>query len=82
MNPQQIPDSTDAKGVFGQLNGQPIRWEFKGVTHIVEGADVHPGIRLLWTVCEIDVPAGKAFLVGPERAIRALPDLPAGARNA
>ena len=65
MNVQQIPGKRDAKGVFGQLNGCPIRWQQKDVLHIVEGADVHPGVRLLWTMCEIDVPADAAHLGDP-----------------
>lgn len=49
---------------FRQINGRPIMWTGRGFTHAVEGADMHPGVRLLWTVCEIDVPAGRAFLPG------------------
>ena len=54
----------DAAGVFNDITHRPIMWAARGVTHAVAGADVHPGVRLLWTRCEIDVPAGKAFLPG------------------
>lgn len=51
------------RGVFTTINGKPIRWEDQpGVVHSCEGADVHPSVRLIWTLCEIDVPANKAFL--------------------
>lgn len=36
-------------------------WDDGKVVHLCDGADVHEGVRLLWTVCEIDVPANKAF---------------------
>lgn len=50
-------------GVFRTINRKPIFWQDKqGFVHAVEGADVHPGIRLLWTLCERDVPADKAFI--------------------
>ena len=46
-----------------EINNRPMFWTDKtGVTHKCEGADVHKGIRLLWTLCEIDVPANSAFL--------------------
>lgn len=65
MNIQQVPGIQDAKGVFTTLNERPILWtDSNGVTHRCAGADVHPGTRLLWTKCERDVPAGKAFLPG------------------
>lgn len=48
---------------FRLFNNVHIRWQDKnGNVHAVEGSEVHPGIRLLWTVCEIDVPADTAFL--------------------
>lgn len=63
MNPQQIPGELDKTGAFHQLNGKDIRWtDPAGLTHFCAGADVHPGIRLIWTFCERDVPAGKAWL--------------------
>jgi len=48
--------------VFREINNRPIFWADKGITHKCEGADVHRGIRLLWTKCNIDVPANQAFL--------------------
>lgn len=50
------------KNVFRTIDDKPIRWTDKtGLVHACEGADVHPGVRLLWTLCERDVPAGKAW---------------------
>ena len=43
---------------FQTVNGKMIFW--KG--HRCVGADVHPGIRLLWTRCGKDVPANGAHL--------------------
>jgi hypothetical protein len=41
----------------------PIRWiSAPGVVHSCEGADVHPGVRLIWTDCQRDVPANAAVL--------------------
>ena len=63
MNQQQISGPKDEKGVFSTINSRPIRWTDKtGLTHVVEGADVHADVRLLWTLCERDVPADQAFL--------------------
>ena len=47
--------------IFQHIGERPIRWERDGVVHDVLGSQVHPGIRLLWTVCERDVPANSAF---------------------
>lgn len=46
------------------INRRPIVWRDKdGVLHLVEGADIHPGVRLLWPRCgNGDVPAGQAWL--------------------
>lgn len=50
---------------FRTINDRPIYWTDKdGQTHLCEGADVHPGVRLLWTLCERDVAANAAFLPG------------------
>lgn len=47
---------------FREIDGKPIRWTDKtGVVHACEGSDVHPGVRLLWTLCERDVPANTAW---------------------
>lgn len=49
--------------VFNTINTRKIRWiDGSGAMHAVEGSEVHPGIRLLWTKCEKDVPANTAFL--------------------
>ncbi len=32
-----------------------------GIIHACEKAEVHPGIILVWTLCDKDVPAGKSF---------------------
>lgn len=48
---------------FRKLDDKPIRWERQGVMHACEGADVHRGVRLIWTICgKHDVPANGAFL--------------------
>lgn len=53
----------ERSNVFRTINSRPIRWaDQSGVVHACEGADVHPGVRLLWTLCNRDVPANKAFL--------------------
>lgn len=60
---QQIPGTKNDKGVFSTINGQNMRWtDAANLTHKVEGSDIHQGVRLLWTKCERDVPAGEAFL--------------------
>lgn len=46
---------------FSTINDKPIRWKDKqDFVHVVAGSDVHPGVRLLWTLCERDVPANAA----------------------
>jgi len=68
MNPQQLPGPLGPNGEFNTLNGLPIHWRDKkrGVTHKCEGADVQPGVRLIWTLCEIDTNA--AYLPDPPDA--------------
>lgn len=64
-DPQQIPGPKNAEGVFDTISGKELRWtDQRGLVHVVVGADVHEGVRLLWTLCERDVPAGKAWLRG------------------
>lgn len=59
-----------SKNTFDTINGRPIFWTDKaGVIHRCEGADVHPGIRLIWTKCERDVPANRAFNPGDGDAV-------------
>jgi len=52
--------------VFPTATGhlEPAVWTDRaGVTHKAVGADVHPGIRLLWTACERqDIPADAAWI--------------------
>lgn len=63
-NPQQIPGKPDSTGAFTQLNDCDIQWtDPRGVIHWCAGSDVHPGVRLIWTLCERDVPAGEAWLL-------------------
>lgn len=50
---------------FMTINNRSIFWTDKqGFTHICEGDDVHRNVRLLWTLCERDVPANAAFHPG------------------
>mgnify|MGYP000429215713 CR=1 FL=1 len=42
--------------------GAFVFWENEGVVHRCGGAEVHPGVFLLWSICqEGDVPAGEGF---------------------
>jgi hypothetical protein len=44
------------------IDGKPIYWrDGRGVVHACEGADIHPGVRVLWTLCGKDVPADTAY---------------------
>ena len=55
--------------VFNKINNKAIRWTDKtGLVHACEGADTHPGIRLIWTLCQIDVPANQAWLLNEPSA--------------
>ena len=38
-----------------------LYWNDGAVVHSCEGSEVHPGIFLVWTECEKDVPAGKSY---------------------
>ena len=56
--------------IISHIDNRPIFWtDSAGVTHRCEGAEVHRGIRLLWTKCERDVPANTAFLPGDNDAV-------------
>ena len=45
-----------------RLNGQAIHWRAEDdVIHSCEAAEVHPGLWLIWTDCERDVPSNKAY---------------------
>jgi hypothetical protein len=47
---------------FRHIDGKPIYWRDKqDFVHSCEGANVHPGVRLIWTLCERDVPANDAY---------------------
>ena len=47
---------------FRTINDRNIFWkDNQAFIHACEGAMVHPGVRLLWTLCERDVPADSAF---------------------
>jgi hypothetical protein len=52
--------------VFNTLQDLPIHWkDTKGVVHRCEGADVHPDVQLIWTLCRRDVPANESYLPKP-----------------
>lgn len=40
---------------------KPIYWNDKRVVHACETSLVHPGVRLIWTLCQKDVPANAAY---------------------
>lgn len=46
---------------------QRIYYDDGAVIHSCEAAEVHPGIRLVWTHCERDVPANQGFTVKGEQ---------------
>lgn len=48
---------------FTKIDGRPFVWQdAAGSLHLGEGADVHPGVRLLWTACgKHDIPANAAW---------------------
>lgn len=50
---------------FREINSRPILWRNGKHMHICEGVDLHPGVRLLWTLCKRDVPANAAFHPAP-----------------
>lgn len=52
--------------LIASINGKAIVWNQRGVVHAVVGADIDPDVRLLWTICEIDVPANAAHLMARE----------------
>lgn len=66
---QESPGRQAGRGrgevTFRTIDNRPIYWtDTAATTHLCEGADVHPGVRLLWTLCHRDVPAGAALLPG------------------
>lgn len=51
-----------AQRITRTVDGTPIIWaDAAGTVHLCEAAQVHPGVRLVWTLCGMDVPAGEAF---------------------
>lgn len=51
------------------IRNRLVLWSNNSGVHQCEGADIHPGVRLLWTLCEIDVPANAAWLPRPEDSV-------------
>jgi hypothetical protein len=51
-------------GLITKIDNKTIIWRDRaGALHACEGADVHPGVRLFWTLCQKkDVPANSAWL--------------------
>ena len=50
--------------VFRHIDDLPIAWrDSHGDIHACEGTELHPGLTLYWTLCEIDVPKGAAELI-------------------
>lgn len=65
---------------FTTIDRKPVLWTDKrGVTHRCAGGDLHPGVRLIWTACEIDVPAGAAHVLSDGSAPVDCPDCLAAA---
>lgn len=59
-----------ARGEFRRVDGREIFWrDDAGRIHACQGANVHPGVRLIWTLCERDVPAGKAYTSDPPQIV-------------
>lgn len=57
--------------VIRHISGRPIFWQdANGIVHRCEGDDVHPGIRLIWTLCKRDVPACASWTNGDHDPIR------------
>lgn len=53
---------------FRAINDRPIFWrDSKDRVHACEGSDVHPGVRLIWTLCQRDVPANTGYLCDGEQ---------------
>lgn len=45
-----------------EIDSRSIWWsDDLGTVHCCEGADVHHDVRLFWTLCGRDVPAGQAY---------------------
>ena len=55
----------------GTGNKRPAVWkDRKGTVHVAVGAEIHRGIRLMWTACgKKDIPANSAWLMGAGDAV-------------
>lgn len=57
-----MTDILGANQTFRTMDRKPIYWRDKqDFVHACEGSDVQPGVRLIWTLCERDVPANAAY---------------------
>jgi hypothetical protein len=55
----------DGRMSFGDVGKQGLHvlWtDLCGITHECSGNEVHPGIVLIWTLCDRDVPANAAHV--------------------
>jgi hypothetical protein len=39
----------------------PIYWDHGGATHACQSTKIDGGVRLVWTLCDIDVPHDEAY---------------------
>ena len=50
--------------VFREIEGRPLVWrERSGRVHACEGTQLHEGITIFWTLCEVDVDGGAATAI-------------------
>jgi phenylpropionate dioxygenase-like ring-hydroxylating dioxygenase large terminal subunit len=55
-------DALGPNQTFRTIDRKPIYWRDKqDFVHACEGAEVHRGVTLIWTLCERDVPANAAY---------------------
>jgi len=55
---------------FRTIRDRPVLWEDKqGFVHACEGGELHPGVRVLWTLCERDVQGNSAYLANANSSI-------------
>ncbi|RZN14773.1 hypothetical protein [Bradyrhizobium sp. Leo121] len=64
---------------FRTIDGLPLYWcDERDLVHTCEGADIHADVRLFWTLCGKDAPAGAIYCRDDEavtcRACRELRD--------
>lgn len=57
--------------MIAAFKDRAIVWQSpNGRMHFCEGDDIHPGIRLFWTLCgKHDIPADAAWLHRPEDVV-------------